>query len=473
MLPFNDKESLCNYCMNAALSKFFIGLIVTDRDGIVIEYNTQASIIEQIPRKQAIGRSVLELYSNPLSSNKKTPISSFIKCMEENSPIINIFANYVTLKGQTIKMVQDYYPICYGNIVVGSFCLLKEVSTLVNSVTAINDILSQTVSSLTNSNTQSPQIIGNHPTIKQAIFEANCISKNDVDALVIGETGTGKELFVQKIHHNGLRSKEPFVPINCAAIPENLMEGILFGTRKGAFTDAMDSIGLFETAAGGTLFLDELNSMSLSCQTKLLRVLQERKIRRIGDGLERPIKCRVIGAVNRDPYECIDEGSMRIDLFYRLSVGCISIPPLREHIEDIDVLVKHYILRFNMKHKKHITDISLDLKKQLYSHSWPGNIRELINLIESMYLMIGDDNILDLKHIPRYSLERFKNTNRKTQKIYPPNTSLPLAQSLYDYEKTLINSALKTCDGNQRAASEKLGISPQSLHYKLSKYQIK
>jgi arginine utilization regulatory protein len=227
--------------------------------------------------------------------------------------------------------------------------------------------------------------------------------------LIFGETGTGKELFAQSIHNSRPRANQPFVAINCAAVPESLLESILFGTVKGAFTGAQNTKGVFEQAGSGTLFLDEINSMPRAMQTKLLRVLQEKSVRRVGADYEIPVKCLIITSSNEQLEECVRNGTLRNDLYYRLALLRINIPPLREWGKDIEILARHFLKTKGRLYGKKNIGLSTDFLNYLYQHSWPGNVRELEHTIESCVAVAEDGEELHLYHLPPH-LRHLKNS---------------------------------------------------------------
>ncbi len=231
------------------------------------------------------------------------------------------------------------------------------------------------------------------------------VADSTSSVLVYGETGTGKELYVQSIHNYSSRFNKPFIAQNCAALPENLFESILFGTVKGAFTGAVDKPGLFEQAHGGTLFLDEINSMPINLQTKLLRVLQDGVIRRVGDSRDRKIDVRIIAAMNVEPLKAVENGQIREDLFYRLNVVNIKLVPLRDRLEDIPLYVEHFIDKYNKELNKNVKGISSKVKELFMSYNWPGNVRELQHIIEAA-INIVDNEYIELDNLPIYLSEK-------------------------------------------------------------------
>lgn len=451
-------------CYKTVLKNICSGVIITDEKGVIFEYNKMASDLENIPEQEALGKYPTDLYYSAASR--------LLKVMDTKEPIMYDYTKYLTFNGYKTRIVQSYFPIISDNDeVVGACSILNEADILENIVNEINRIKNKVISQKEfPENISFKNIIGNSKEIKQAIEESRNASKTDADALVIGETGTGKELFVKAIHNNSSRKDAPFVPINCATIPESLMESILFGTKKGAFTDSQNTTGLFEFAGNGTIFLDELNSMNLSCQTKLLRAIQEKKIRKVGAENEISINCRIIGALNEDPMSCINNGKLRKDLFYRLSTICIVIPPLRNRKDDIALLINHFISLYNEKYRKSVNNISKDLYDMFYKYNWPGNVRELSNIMESIYIMVQRERTLGVNHLPKFYYDQFK----KIKSINPieENQEETLSDILYGVEKSMIVNALTRFKGNKSLAAKSLGISAQNINYKIKKFDI-
>jgi arginine utilization regulatory protein len=321
-------------------------------------------------------------------------------------------------------------------------------------------------------------IVGISPLIKQAIKQARRIAATASTVMIYGETGTGKELFAQGIHNASAYSARPFIAVNCAAIPETLMESLLMGTVKGAFSGAIDAPGLCEQAENGTLFLDEINSLSVHLQAKLLRLLQDKRVRRLGDKTERKINCRIISATNQNLYEATSTGSFRDDLLYRLTPVVLHIPPLRQRAEDIPVLAKEFIARFNDQLGLSINQISPDLLELLSLYKWPGNVRELEHVIESaMSIVENTATEVILEDLPAFLVKRMlsnlsanKSNNTSLAKTPPEQ---PLVEYLRQCETDLIQNMLQLTNGNVSDSARQLGISRQDLHYRLRKLGIK
>ena len=290
---------------------------------------------------------------------------------------------------------------------------------------------------------------------------------NDASVFIYGETGTGKELFAQSIHYGGKRADKPFLAQNCAAIPETLLEGILFGTTKGSFTGAVDRAGLFEQANGGTLLLDEISAMPYDLQSKLLRVLQEGYIRRVGGTKDRPVNVRIISTVNEPPEEHIEQGKLRKDLYYRLNVINISIPALRERLDDIPVLTDIFLEKHNKRFGKELWMVTDGAIKKLQHYDYPGNVRELENIIEQAVSMADKEHVLSEKILNMPGAAR----KARSLQISYDNTQ-PLDEYLVAEEARIIRDAIMAADGNISRAADSLKIKRQTLQHKLKKYHI-
>jgi Nif-specific regulatory protein len=280
----------------------------------------------------------------------------------------------------------------------------------------------------------------------------------DVSVLITGETGTGKELIARNIHSHSNRMSKPFVAVNCSAIPEHLLESELFGYRKGAFTDATsDRIGLIEYAQGGTLFLDEIGTLALQLQSKLLRVLQEREVRRVGDVENRKVDVRILAATNRNLEEEVRKGLFREDLFFRLNVIEIHLPPLRQRMEDIPLLANEFLKKVATTYKRSVRGITPHAMKLLLSHPWNGNVRELQNVIERAVVLCGGEEIQEHD----LQLQRVRESDL-----------LESGLTLEEFERRLVERTLKDMKGNRTQTAETLGVSLRWLQYRLKEWEI-
>ena len=305
------------------------------------------------------------------------------------------------------------------------------------------------------------QLVGKSPMMQQIYEIIDRIRTGSPTVLIQGESGTGKELVANVIHQNSVRKDRPFIPVNCGAIPEGLLESELFGHVKGAFTGAIrDSMGLFKAADGGTIFLDEIAEVPPSLQVKLLRVLQERKIRPVGDTRETEVDVRVIAATNKHLLEAIENKTFRQDLYYRLNVISMHMPPLREIKEDIPHLVNHFIKKFSRETHRQVERISPEALDLLMHYDWPGNVRQLENLIERAFAL-GAGNVIRASDLPP-----------EIRNSHPPPSYGPVNLNLNENEKILITKALQQANGNKADAAKLLGINITTVYRKMERYRI-
>jgi transcriptional regulator with PAS, ATPase and Fis domain len=318
------------------------------------------------------------------------------------------------------------------------------------------------------------EIVTSDRKMKELIQLAKTVAQSKATVLIQGESGTGKELMAALVHENSSRSQKPFVAINCAAIPENLLESELFGYERGAFTGAVTSkAGRFEFANGGTLLLDEISEMDIRLQAKLLRVIQEGEVDRIGGRRPIPVDVRIVATTNRNLAECVKQGTFREDLFYRLNVVNLTVPPLRERLGDVQLLSNHFAASFSERNGKKVVAIDETAVASLNSHSWPGNIRELENVIERAVITctqqaMGMDGFVitdrDI-HVDRGNASLDANAGMDEQKGWAPG------QTLDDIERSVILAALGYHQGNRTHTARALGISIRTLRNKLADYR--
>jgi len=312
-----------------------------------------------------------------------------------------------------------------------------------------------------------PEIIGKSRAIKEVLKIIEMVAESNANVLITGETGTGKELVARAIHKNSLRKEKPFIIVDCTTIPENLLEAELFGYEKGAFTGATESKkGLVELSNGGTLFLDEIGDLPLSLQKKLLRFLQEKEIKRLGSLNRIKVDVRVIASTNQDLEKAIKEGKFREDLYWRLNVVRIHLPPLRERKEDIPLLVRHFLNKYAQENNKPIPEIEPGVIDILMEYDWPGNVRELAHVIERA-VVLSPSGIIQIRHLPKRILEKLKSENENENKENKEETL-----NLLEIEKKLIIKALNETGWNQSKAAKILGISRKQLRTKMKKFGL-
>jgi Nif-specific regulatory protein len=332
-----------------------------------------------------------------------------------------------------------------------------------------------------------PDIVGNSPAMQDVYRLTKLAAPSNASVLLIGETGTGKEVIAKAIHKLSRRSDGPYIRVNCGALHENLLESELFGHVKGAFTGAVDNkTGRFEAAHGGTIFLDEISSMSPKLQVKLLRVLQEREFERVGESRTIRVDVRVIAATNQSLEEEIEAGRFRDDLYYRLNVVPIPLPPLRERRDDIAPLAQFFLKRYGETNRRDVPELTADLRDALLAHDWPGNVRELENTIERI-IVLSNGKAVSAELLrgfgrPKYTL---RSSRPRTEDVpglilqlvkigtqsLPPNGKKLYKHLVGGLERALIEHMIKLCDGVQIKAAEKLGINRNTLHKKLEEFQ--
>ncbi|MCK8059303.1 MULTISPECIES: sigma-54-dependent Fis family transcriptional regulator [unclassified Fusibacter] len=444
------------------------GLMEIDANGIIVYCNKKAAALDDIAIQDVLGKPLLSVYPS-----LKRNTSTLYKVLQTGEPILNVEQSFVTYKGKTIATINSTVPIKENGRIRGAIEISRDITEVKDMSERIADLQRRVYSSVKEAEvtensmlsfhfddiiTQNEQLI----QLKDKAFKASKLSS---PVLVAGDTGTGKELFVQSIHHASARSNAPFIAQNCAALPANLLEGILFGTVEGAYTGARDRAGLLETANGGTIFLDEINSMPLELQAKLLRFLQDGWLRRVGDNHSRKVDVRVIAAINTSPELVLENGDLRTDLFYRLNTITLELPTLKERLEDLPLLVAHFTTYFNKKLKRQVRGITEDVMALFKIYDWPGNVRELEHVIEGAISML-DGMWITLAELPPQLLKKLG----PVQKEFDPNVNL--ADAVNELEKKMIQQAMLTTAGNVSEAAKQLGIPRQTLQYKLKRLTL-
>jgi len=436
------------------------GLQIFDKDGVLVFCNRKSAILDNISIEEALGKHITEIYPSLNEDN-----STLLRVLKTGQPMLDIEQIYTTYLGNEVNTVNSTIPLFNAkNEIVAAAEISKnitQVKKLSERVVNLQNAVLKVEESFVDDTPlfKFEDIITQDKETMKIIFKGMKVAVTDAPVLVVGETGTGKELLVQSIHNSSSRREKPFIVQNCASLPESLLEGILFGTMKGGFTGSVNRPGLFEIANGGTLFLDEINSMPQQLQTKLLRVLQDGRFRRIGDTKTREANVRLIAAINEDPFVAIEKGDLRRDLFYRLNTVTLSLSKLSERTGDIEVLTKYFVKKFNKKYFKNITGISNKVNEIFENFIWPGNIRELEHVIEGA-ISIMDGEIITVEHIPDYLKKRQKNINLKKYDI---------RENIEKLEKELIESVLEQVGGNISKAAKILNIPRQTLQYKIKK----
>lgn len=476
------------------LEKVHDAVYLIDKEGIVAHVNKAATELEDLTFEEIVGKSVSEVYSYTDTRDMRNAPS--LNVMKTGIPQMDANLEWFTKDMNMVNAITSSYPVIRQGNVIGSFSISENIRETKKRLTRYGAFEKKYTQRINKKKMRNgtiyifEDIIGKSEVMQNTIAMAKRFAAKKMPVMIYGETGTGKEMIAQSIHNASPHLAGPFVPLNCAAIPDNLLESMLFGTVKGAFTGATDSEGLFEKAADGTIFLDELNSMPISLQAKILRALQEKEIRRIGDSKTRKINCRIISATNRLPAEAIRQNELREDLFYRLATGIIFVPPLRDRGHDLELLIQYFIDLCNEELLTSIKGISASLKALLQSYYWPGNIRELANAVESaMNLTQEGEEVLDVQHLPFYFKKLYQeeisampnavhvftyhNQVAKRFENYPVmDFHADLSTMVGEYEQNLLELALASTKGNLTRCAEKLGLTRQGLKKKVDKYQI-
>ena len=441
------------------------GLHIIDNTGKIIYYNSFAMRIDGVDEQNAIGRHLIEIYP---SLNETSTLLTVIRTGESILRKEQTFVNY---KGEKITTINSSIPIKSKNKIMGAIEISKDITQVRELSEKIVDLQTQIYSDSAKSNKDKESakytfydIVGNNKEILELKSLAKKAAESDAPVLISGDTGTGKELFVHSIHNGGKRRHNAFITQNCAAMPANLLEGILFGTTKGGFTGAEDRAGLFELADKGTIFLDEINSMPLELQAKLLRVLQDGNIRRVGGTKIKNVDVRIIAATNVAPEEAVEKKQLRRDLYYRLNVISFTIPLLRDRKDDIETLTHFFIEKYNQKMGKEVKGISQEALQVFMDYPWEGNVRELEHLIEGI-MSIYDIEMIDISEIPPKIKKNLMNNREK-------DIDMSLNKILEETEKDLIKEALRRTSGNVTHSAEILQIPRQTLQYKIGKYEL-
>lgn len=443
------------------------GVYVVDKKGIGRFYNDVMASMEKVNMEDVLGKSFHDAFPQVRNND-----STMLKALLKGEATVKSQQSYKNFYGKEITTINSTVPI----VVEGETVAAIEVAKDITDIQRMSDTLLELQQSKSQPTTENKgsikrytfdDIFGENEEFEIAINRARKAAENDASVFIYGETGTGKELIAQSIHYSGKRKDRPFLAQNCAAIPESLLEGILFGTSKGGFTGAVDREGLFEQANGGTLLLDEISAMPYDLQSKLLRVLQEDYIRRVGGTKDIPINVRIIATVNEPPEDLISKGKLRKDLFYRLNVVNIEIPALRERPDDIPRLAEKFLQKYNERFDKEIWMLADGTVKKLINYDYPGNVRELENIIEQAVSMGENEHVLTEKSL---AMPRNARKSKAPAIGYEKNT--PLDKYMEEAEIKIIRDALLDSSGNISKAAELLQIKRQTLQHKLKKYKI-
>jgi PAS domain S-box-containing protein len=437
---------------NVILESISDGVFTVDHQWRITSFNRAAEEITGIRRAEAIGKLCAEVFRASMCETA----CALRATLESGRPLVNRQAFIINAEGRRIPVsVSTAVLRDKDGAVIGgaeTFRDLSEVEALRREIEG---------------RYQSGDMVSHSPAMKRIFELLPAVAATDSTVLIRGETGTGKELLARAIHGQGPRSDGPFVAVNCGALPDQLLESELFGYRKGAFTGAgADKPGRFQLAAGGTLFLDEIGEISPAMQVRLLRVLQERTYEPLGATHSETSNARILAATNRDLAEMVRQGEFRQDLYYRVHVVEMELPPLRERTEDIPLLCSHFVQRFNRLQHRQVAGVSQEAYEVLLAHHWPGNIRELENVIERAFILCGEGQIQSRCLPAELSRDLVK------QGVSQEGSRGIMAASRSDAECTVLQQVLEQHNGNASRAAAELGIHRATLYRKMKRYGL-
>ena len=469
--------------------KILDGIQIYDQNACLVYLNQASREISNMPKHVNVtGMHLLDLY------NLDDEISTTMTCLRTGAPVINRLDSFKSTGGSSIVSVNTGYPIFDHKQLLGAVVFEQNLPAINMQIAKLEEVKStikeksgKYLSKFNGYNFS--DLIGHNEALRASILLAEKIAPQECNVLLVGETGTGKEIFAQSIHKASDRKNKKFFAVNCAAIPDTLIESMFFGTSKGSFTGSVEKAGLVEELNGGTLFLDELNSMSLSMQSKLLRVIQEGAFRRVGGSQDIRTNIRFISSCNEDTGMLIEQNILRRDLFYRLSTIVIDIPPLRTRKDDIEELIEFYLNENISHYVKTIHGVTPQVLALLQKYDWPGNVRELFNTLDYVLNTIEGNNWIEIKHLPRYLQQLDEQPEKENRNLLPTtNTEIAtktaenipidtlftgqgnsLQEILDQVEHTVIEQTLQQNRYNITRSAKLLGLSRQSLQYRMKK----
>lgn len=438
--------------VKAAFESIEDGILIIDSNFLVKEFNLKMCDILRITKEEIHKLNIRALLNDIIKD-----ISNFNKNNIISYREVSLYAN-----DYRVECNINVTPVEKGGRYIGFVIVAKKVDSFRHAVNKIAGFSSRY---------SFRDIITDNLRMRNIIDEARNIAENECSVLITGESGTGKELFAHAIHNESSRSNGPFVAINCAALPKDLVESELFGYEKGSFTGAAKEgqPGKFELANRGTIFLDEIGELPLEMQSKLLRILDNHTVTRIGGKHERNLDVRVIAATNRNLYNEIQINNFRSDLYYRLNVFNIKLPPLRERLEDIILCAEFFLDKLNRKNPNTQKRFDENFIYSIINYSWPGNVRELENVVQRAYYL-SKNSIISYTFIPEYISKNIKENTKDVPKLSPVNNTK--SKTLEEIEKNLIIESLKKCNGNVVDASKMIGIGKSTLYRKIKKYGL-
>ena len=462
----NGRQELV-YLYEKVLDSIDAGVHVINSDGKTIIYNKKMMNIEGMEIEDVLDKNLLEVFHFNYGEE-----STLLDVLRTGSPALNVKQTYFNVKGHEITTINNTYPVFQDGALVGAMEIARDI-------TKLEKLIRENVTKKDEVFYTFDHMIGRNPFFKEVVENSRRASRTTSPVLIVGETGTGKELFAQSIHNGSSRANEPLINQNCSALPETVMEELLFGTDKEDTDGETKNPGLFEQAAGGTLILDEINSLTPPLQTKLLRALREKKIRRLGSDIDRTIECRMVCTINEDPVDAISEGRLRKELYYQLSVVSIFLPPLRERMDDLEPLIHYFIEKCNGLFSMNVTGLEQPVLERFKNYDWPGNVRELEHVIEGAFNLMGFEEKISYNHLPmqfrqRTQLSSEKNMDNNAEDfLFDGEREIkPLEDYMAEAEIYYIQKALLHHDFNITKTAKSLGMSRQNLQYRIKKFEI-
>ena len=444
-----ERPGSINTPTEAILESISDGVFTVDAEWRITSFNRAAEQITGTSREQAIGQPCSEVFRSSMCETR----CALRQTLQDGKPIINRSGYIINADGQRIP------------ISISSAVLRNKEGTIIGGAETFRDLSEvEALRKQLKGSYQLGDLISHSPAMHDVFNLVTAVaSSSDTTVLIQGETGTGKELVAKAIHNISIRANEPFIALNCGALPDNLLESELFGHKKGAFTGATaDKPGRFALAGRGTLFLDEIGEISPALQVRLLRVLQEHSYEPLGATKSQQTQARIIAATNRNLAQLVEQGSFRQDLFYRIQVVQIDLPPLRERMEDVPLLAEHFISHFNQLQNKQISGISAEAMACLIAHQWPGNVRELENVIERAFVLCSG-SIIDMHHLP----VALQNSIATAQ-----TADLDIQATRSSHERQCIINALQRNNYNRTATARELNIHKTTLYRKIKTLAI-
>ena len=441
-----------------------------DRNGTIIFSSRGVEQLEDIRRTEVLGKNLAEVYLTEGHDHVDPKSSALLRVLKDGKPQLGKYMLYYVGE-KRLNIITDAYPVFQDGELAGAIAMFRDVA---KAKRAAWDIIELEKNLLLQRGHEPGgdftlnDIICRSDNMLEALKIARRASANEMAVLIEGETGTGKEMFAQGIHHHSSRADGPFVAINCAAIPDNLLESMLFGTSRGAFTGAVEKAGLLEKAENGSLFLDEIHAMPIHLQSKLLRALQTRRFMRVGGDREIAFNARLISAINGDPRVAIRQNLLREDIYYRIAVMYLKIPPLRERAACLPVLIEHFLKQANETLGKQIRALSPEVTTVFDDYDWPGNVRELEHSIAyGVALADYEAETLGAELLPPHLKEKFAAPAELRTEPPRADDGITLQEYLRRCETDFLRRKSEQFDGNVTRMAENIGVSRQNLQYRL------